>query len=203
MRRVRVLLVNVVARMAVSLAVWSGLGIGGVPVAHAQSRETTMPRWPERITHPLRVFVEKADEAPLDRTDWSADHVRAVHTAFDVWVATGIPIRLTFVSSPALADVTVRTVSRFPEGISGRTTWQRDAAGWMQRGAIVLARRAADDTPFLADEIHAVALHEVGHLLGLPHVTDPGQIMAPRIRARMLSPGDVATIRSLYFVLIE
>lgn len=62
----------------------------------------------------------------------------------------------------------------------------------------MLARRAADDTPFSANEIHAVAPHEVGNLLGLPHVTDRGQIMAPRIRARTLSPEDEASIRKLY-----
>ena len=188
MRRVWLLLVT--------MALWTGLGPAGAPVAHAQTGEASMTRWPERINRPLRVFVEEAPARP----DWSADHVRAVHAAFARWVATGIPIRLTFVASPVLADVTVRTIARFTEGISGRTTWQRDAAGWMRRGSIVLARRAADGTPFSADELHAVALHEVGHLLGLPHVTDPERIMAPRIRVRTLSPDDEAMVRTRYGV---
>jgi predicted Zn-dependent protease len=190
MRRVWVLLVN--------MALWMGLGPDGVPVARAQpsGMSGAMTRWPERITRPLRVFVEQAPQG----TGWSVDHALAVHAAFDRWVATGIPIRLTFVAVATQADVTVRTVPHFADGISGRTTWQRDAAGWMRRGSIVLARHAADGSPFTVDEIHAVALHEVGHLLGLPHGATPGQIMAPTIRSRSLSPEDEATVRALYGV---
>jgi len=153
-------------------------------------------RWAERITRPLRVFVDTAAASG----SWSADHVLAVRTAFDRWVATGIPIRLTFVASPAHADVTVRTVARLAEGISGRTTWRRNAAGWLREGTIWLARIHADGAPLSPGELHAVALHEVGHLLGLSHVADPTRIMAPRIRARSLSPMDEATIRQLYGV---
>ncbi len=46
----------------------------------------------------------------------------------------------------------------------------------------------------------AMALHEVGHLLGLDHTTDPGMIMAPRVRVRDLTDKDKATIRLLYSV---
>jgi len=203
MRRVRVLLV--------SMALGKGLGSGGAPVLRAQSpsvmqgtalaRAASEPitRWPERVAHPLRIFVEAAPA----HTGWSPEHTRAVHAAFDRWVATGIPIRLAFVAVAADADVTVRTVSRLSAGVSGRTTWQRDAAGWMRRGTIVLSRTVRGGPPFTADEIHAVALHEVGHLLGLSHVADPGQIMAPRIRARTLSPGDEASARTLYGVPIS
>ena len=203
MRRVLVLLVGTALGM--------GLGPGPVPTARAQPPSVTsgttvvrvpsesVARWPERVTQPLRIFVQAAPA----QTGWSPEHTRAVHAAFNRWVATGIPIRLAFVAVAADADVTVRTVSRLSAGVSGRTTWQRDAAGWMRRGTIVLSRTVRGGPPFTADEIHAVALHEVGHLLGLSHVADPGQIMAPRIRARTLSPGDEASARTLYGVPIS
>ncbi len=48
------------------------------------------------------------------------------------------------------------------------------------------------------DEFHAIALHEVGHLLGLDHTSDTLAVMAPRVRSLSLTPQDVATMRLIY-----
>jgi hypothetical protein len=94
----------------------------------------------------------------------------------------------------------VRFVSQFADGISGRTIWSRDAAWWLVSGEIDLALANPRGDQVTASQLHAIALHEVGHLLGLDHVDDAEHIMAPRVRARALSPADRATVRLLYSV---
>jgi Matrixin len=52
---------------------------------------------------------------------------------------------------------------------------------------------------FTPDTLYAVALHEAGHALGLPHSTDPRSVMFSHLnRNTTLTAGDVAAVRELY-----
>lgn len=121
-----------------------------------------------------------------------------MRSAFEEWDALHLPVRFTFTTDSANADVHVSFVDHFDEEISGRTKWARDDEWWITDADIVLAVWHRDG-PILDNEaMHAMSLHEIGHLLGLDHTADSTSIMASRVRVRALSPADRATVRLLY-----
>lgn len=160
------------------------------------ARDSAMARWPDHIGRPLRVFVREAERLEA----WNPDYLPAVRDAFDTWTQAGIPVRFTFTADSALADVHVRFLDRFPNGISGKTVWSRDAGYWLVASDIQLAILHPSGGAVTPPQMRAIALHEVGHLLGLDHTGDTGNIMAARVRVRELSEADKATARLLYSV---
>jgi len=161
-----------------------------------QARDSVLTRWPDRVLTPLRVWI--GDGGALE--GWDPLFPRAVRDAFEEWADAGIPMRFTYVRDSATADVHVHFVERFAQGISGRTIWSRDEAWWLVGGQIELALLHPRGDAVTMPQLHSIALHEIGHLLGLDHVDDPTHIMAPRVRARELSDADRATVRLLYSV---
>jgi hypothetical protein len=160
------------------------------------ARDSVMARWPERIGRPLRVFV--GDGAGID--GWTADYLPAVRDAFDTWAMAGIPLRFSFTEDSTLADIHVGFLDRFPSGISGKTVWSRDGNYWLISSDIQLAIQHPAGGRVTPPQMRAIALHEVGHLLGLDHTRDSENIMAARVRVRELSEADKATVRLLYSV---
>jgi hypothetical protein len=159
-----------------------------------RSRDSSLARWPERLTRPLRVWVDEA----VMLEGWSGDFPGAVRDAFLTWSETGIPVRFDFVRDSTRADIHVRFTDRLPNGISGKTVWSRDARWWLVSSDIQLALVHPSGGTVTAGQMRAIALHEVGHLLGLDHTEGQEHIMAARVRVRDLSEEDRATVRLLY-----
>jgi hypothetical protein len=159
-------------------------------------RDSSLIRWPDRPDRPLAVFV--ADGASL--VDWRPEYVSAVASALAAWTRAGVPLDFRLVDDSARADVRVAWIDRFTQPISGRTVWSRDDRWWLVDGTVTLALHHSDGAPLDADQMRALALHEVGHLIGLDHTGDPDNVMAPRVRVRELSAADAATARLLYSV---
>lgn len=160
------------------------------------ARDSAIARWPERTTRPLRVFVREADVLE----SWNPDFLPAVRDAFDTWTQAGIPVRFSFVRDSVNADITVRFVDRFANGISGKTVWSRDGSHWLLSSDIQLAILHPNGGTVTAPQMRAIALHEVGHLLGLDHTQNADNIMSARVRVRELSDADKATVRLVYAV---
>lgn len=160
------------------------------------SRDSSLARWPVRVTNPVRVWIDE----PVALGGWDDHFPASVREAFDGWVDAGIPMRFSYIRDSASADVHVRFLPKFPTGISGKTMWTRTDDWWLVSADIVLSLTHPSGGPVTPLQMRAIALHEVGHLLGLDHTGDLANIMSPRVRVRDLSDADRATIRLLYSV---
>jgi hypothetical protein len=157
-------------------------------------RDSALARWPERREKPITVWIQPSSTI----LDWVQDYVTSVRDAVSDWDALDLPVRFAFESDSARADVHVTFIDQFEEAISGRTKWERDDSWWITNADIVLAVHHRNGPALDDDAMHALALHEVGHLLGLDHTEDATSIMAARVRVRGLSNADRATVRLLY-----
>jgi hypothetical protein len=159
-------------------------------------RDSALARWPDRVERPLRIWIGSGQGI----VGWKADFENEVRQAFNTWGTVGIPVSFELAPDSAHADVHVKWIDRFRDPISGKTVWSRDDNWWIVDGDITIALHHRDGDPLDAPQIRAIALHEIGHLLGLDHTTDQANIMAPRVRVRELSSADQATIRLIYSV---
>ena len=159
-----------------------------------ESRDSNVARWPNREGRPLRVWVQPATHL----AGWDPTYVGIVQGAFTEWASVGIPVPFLFSTDSARSDIHVTWRERFNEPISGKTRWARDDGWWIIEGNITLALHHHQGDPLGPSAIKAIALHEVGHLLGLDHTADIANIMTPRVRVRELSAADRATLRLIY-----
>lgn len=157
-------------------------------------RDSAIARWPERVKDPLRVWVQPWSDLP----HFQESFVPLVREAFKDWTDTGIPLAFAFVADSASAEVHVTWIDRFDEPISGKTLWAHDDRWWIVEANIVLALHHRTGEPLDADAVRAIALHEVGHLVGLDHTSDTATIMTPKVRVKELTPSDRATARLIY-----
>ena len=158
------------------------------------ARDSGIARWADRRSNPVRVWI---DERP-SLTGFDPILPAEVRRAFDSWSVAGVPLVYTYVSDSAGSEVLVTFVDRFEGRMSGRTLWERDPSWWIVGGRVELALRSGSGQLLTPPQFHAIALHEVGHLLGLDHTQDTTAVMASRVRVLALSDRDVATMRLIY-----
>jgi hypothetical protein len=157
-------------------------------------RDSSLARWADRQGRPLTVWIQPASVV----SDFEPTYVAAVRSAFEEWDRLHLPVHFTFTADSADAEVHVAWIDRFPQPISGRTRWSRDDAWIITDANITLAMHHTGGELLDLESMRAMALHEVGHLLGLDHTQDKESIMAPKVRVRALSEADRATVRLIY-----
>ena len=173
-------------------------GESGTYLPHMLTQtDSTLYRWPDRVTQPLRVWIDP--RPPL--FGWRDENPALVRSAFAEWESIGLPIRFSFVVNAGDADVSVKWVDKFEGDRIGYTRWVHDQYRWLTPGGeILLALHDARGDQMPPEVTSGIARHEIGHLLGIPHSPNMTDVMYPQLMTPTLSQLDRATARLLYSV---
>jgi hypothetical protein len=153
-------------------------------------------RWTKNEYDSVTVWIAPGDELP----HWHAANRYMVRDAFHAWTAAGAPVRFIFVPDSVRADVHVLWRDSLPDGRAGQVTRFTDARGWLRAAIIEMNTRNMAGGVQDSSTVRAVAMHEVGHLLGLEHSGNERDIMSAWVTARSLTARDRSAMRALYGV---
>lgn len=156
--------------------------------------DSVLRRWEDRTVTRLTVHMGANDYSS------PGDGLRpAARRAFSRWERVGaIPVTFRFVRDSATAEVHVHWIHSFPMNRSGQAEVFWDGRGWIRKAILTLATHDPYGRPVDADVLYTVALHEIGHLLGLGHSDDPGDLMYTVTSVSDLTARDRRSARLLY-----
>jgi hypothetical protein len=114
------------------------------------------------------------------------------------WNSIGLPIYLEQVPDTAGADIAVTWADRLDSNRAGRAdvTWQ--GSGPLVHVHVTLATHTPDGRPVLPAQMVALALHELGHALGLGHSPVAADALHAETSAMDLTARDRRTATLLY-----
>jgi hypothetical protein len=158
------------------------------------ARDGNVARWVERRGDPVSVWIQPTTTL----RDFWPRYIDRTRDAFYTWAASGVPMRFLFIDDSSKAEVHVVWVDRFDDSAAGKTYWSRDKNWWIVGADIEIALHRPTGEAYDDQMIRTIALHEVGHLIGLDHSSNPDDIMAAKVHVMTLSAADLRTAALIY-----
>lgn len=155
----------------------------------------------------VRLWVQRRPAFAADVIVTGAEWRRTIGAAAESWRDVVPGLAFAIEADSARADVIV-TWERDLENAAadsglafraaGRTTLVPADDGRALASHVRLAVFGPRAARYSVEDVRAVARHELGHALGLAHHAAQSSVMAPLVRAELLTDDDRETLRALY-----
>jgi len=159
----------------------------------AQSSDSMLHRWDDRVARPVRVHLGQDTV-----TNFQPAFLDAIRAAFQRWEQAGVPVRFSLGADSSDAEVRFSWRLQFEIDRTGETDLEWDQNGHLRSGMVIIATQDPRGQPLGPDDVRVVALHEIGHLIGLDHSPDSTDLMFAKTVVRDLSERDIRTALLLY-----